>query len=76
MSRRSNIAKRQRQKRRHAQRPQQTGKPAARAEALTSVGADLASTVARVKTAGLFGAILARPSSRAFEEALQETQHT
>jgi hypothetical protein len=33
--------------------------------------------ITHVKTAGLIGDILARPlSSRAFDEALQETQHT
>jgi hypothetical protein len=56
MSRSSNIRKRERQKQRHAPRPQQVDKP-----------------IARVKTAGLFGAILARPTSRAFDEVLQET---
>jgi hypothetical protein len=66
MSRRSNLRKRVRQKRRHAQRPQPevTSKEAATPQ------------VTHAKTAGLFGAILARPSSRAFAEALQETQHT
>jgi hypothetical protein len=59
MSRRSNIRKRERQRRRYAQRPQQVDKPIAHA----------------VKTAGLFGAILARPiSSRAFDQALKEVQ--
>jgi hypothetical protein len=51
--------KRERQRRRFAQRPQQVEKP-----------------IARVKTAGLFGAILARPTSRAFDEVLQETTKT
>ena len=46
MSRRSNIRKRQRQKRRHALRPKLANKP-----------------VARIKTADLFGAILAQPHS-------------
>jgi hypothetical protein len=59
-TRRSRIRKRERQKRRHAQRPRQVEKP-----------------IAHVKTAGLIGDLLARPlSSRAFDEALQETQHT
>jgi hypothetical protein len=32
--------------------------------------------VARVKTAGLFGAVLARPTSQAFNEVLQEITKT
>jgi hypothetical protein len=60
MSRRSNLRKRASQKRRYAQRPQ----PVEQAE----------KPIVRVKTAGLFGAILDR--SRAFDEALLETQHT
>jgi hypothetical protein len=55
VSRRAGIRKRERQKQRHAQRPQQVEKP-----------------VGRIKTAGLFGAILER--SRAFDEALKEVQ--
>jgi hypothetical protein len=57
MSHRSNIRKRDRQKRRHAQRPQPVDKP-----------------IARIKTAGLFGAIQDR--ARAFDQAILETQHT
>jgi hypothetical protein len=66
MSRRSNIRKRQRQKRRHAQRPQPevTAKEAATPQ------------VVRVKTADLIEDILARTSSLAFSAALQETTKT
>jgi hypothetical protein len=57
---RASKRKRERQKRRYAQRPKLVDKPIA----------------AKISTSGLI-AELARPlSSRAFDEALQETQHT
>jgi hypothetical protein len=60
---RASTRKRERQKLRHAKRPQQVESPAI-------VAGD--PPIARVNTACLFGAIL--ECSRAFDEALLETQ--